>query len=387
MPDNSAIFGVWVRDRVDYDSLVRILGSHMALGPLKNMIGSGGIVMMAITALAALSPTGQNGPWGLTQAAIAATIAGLWTLRWWLFPWPRAAESLAWVALIDVNITANNIMVSDRLLGALGIVLLVTMGGYVTIFHGQRILGLHLAWSLLSIAVVTLMMTLGSGHGSGDIALGVGTFLANVVVLIVVLPVVQFCHWLVRLDALSDPLTGLLNRRGLDSWAQRLFGPGARGEAYVVTLDLDRFKRVNDTFGHSAGDEVLIRTADCLRAAAPCDAAVARTGGEEFVVLGVLRRQTVDAVAERLRSAIETMPGLPVAVTASVGAAVADSSSYSRRDLFRRSDSAMYRAKRLGGNTVEVAEPDRTTKTPSPQWATGPVSGPAGTRRRLRPAP
>ncbi|MBF6328998.1 sensor domain-containing diguanylate cyclase [Nocardia transvalensis] len=369
MTDSSAIFRAWARDRVDYDSMVRTLESHAALAPMKTMIGSGGIVMLLITVLAAASPTGQTGPVGLTQAAVAATLAGLWTLRWWLFPWPREGESLMWVALVDLLITANNMSVSDRLLGALGIVLLVTTGAYVAIFHGTRMLGLHLVWSLLSIVVVTAMMVLGHGHGAGDIPLGVGTFLANIVVLIVVLPVVQFFNWLVWLDALSDPLTGLLNRRGLDSQAQRFFGPDGRGDVYVVTLDLDRFKSVNDTFGHSTGDEVLVRTADCLRAASPSGAVVARTGGEEFAVVGRLCGQTVDAVAERLRHAIEAMADLPVAITASVGAAVCEPTraAISRKDLFCRSDSAMYRAKSLGGNTVVVAVPDPTTKAPLPR--------------------
>ncbi|RDI63188.1 GGDEF domain-containing protein [Nocardia pseudobrasiliensis] len=384
MNDNGVIFRAWASDRVDYDSLVRTIESHAALGPMKTMIGSGGIVMMLITVLAAISPTGQNDPVGLTQAAVAATLAGLWTLRWWLFPWPRERESLFWVALIDVNITANNIMVSDRLLGALGIVLLVTTGAYVAIFHGTRWLGLHLLWALLSIVVVTAMMTLGHGHGAGDVALGVGTFLANMVVLIVVMPVVQFFNWLIRLDALSDPLTGLLNRRGLDSRVQRFAGTACREGVYVVTLDLDRFKSVNDTFGHPVGDEVLIRTADCLRAASPRGAVVARTGGEEFAVVGRLHGQSVEEVAERLRGAIEAMAGLPVTVTASVGAAFSDSPVPLAEDLFRRSDSAMYRAKHLGGNTVVVAPPAETRQAPSPQWATGPARF---TRTRLRPAP
>ncbi|MCM6777427.1 GGDEF domain-containing protein [Nocardia sp. CDC159] len=369
MGDN-AIFRAWVRDRVDYDALVRTLDAHAALAPMKRMIGSGGIVMLLITMLAAISPTGQTGPVGLTQAVVAGTVAGLWALRWWVFPWPSKGESLLWVALIDLLITANNIMVSDRLLGALGIVLLVTTGAYVAIFHGTRLLGLHLAWSLLSIVVVTLMMMFGHGHGSGDIPLGAGTFMANVVVLIVTLPVVQFVNWLIRLDALADPLTGLLNRRGLDARMQRFFEPNGRGDVYVVTIDLDRFKSINDTFGHATGDEVLIRTAACLRTAAPPGAVVARTGGEEFAVVGRRCGRGVAAVAEGLRHAIEVMTGLPVAVTASVGAAVSGWGAHSREELFRQADSAMYRAKGLGGNTVVVAP--GMAKAPPPQAATGP---------------
>ncbi|WP_194833189.1 GGDEF domain-containing protein [Nocardia sp. XZ_19_369] len=367
MTNSRAMVRAWWRYRVDYRWLIDTLESHSALGPLKTMLGSGGIVLGLITVLALISHAGQTGTVGDVQAIVVVGLAGVWTLRWWLLPWPSEVESLLWVAGVDLAITANNVMIQDRLLGAMGCVLLVTTGGYITIFHGPQVLALHVGWSVVSIVVLAAMMVLGmppgTGHGKGDVALGLVVVLVVLAVTVVVLPVVHFCSWLLRVDALSDPLTRLLNRRGLESHLPRFFGPRSRGGVYVVTLDLDRFKTVNDTFGHSFGDEVLIRTADCLRAAARPDAIVVRTGGEEFMVVGHLHGECIGAVAERLRHAVESMPDLPSPITASVGAAEFEPvRTYGQhpaaihRIVFRSSDAAMYRAKQLGGNAVVIAD-------------------------------
>jgi diguanylate cyclase (GGDEF)-like protein len=198
-----------------------------------------------------------------------------------------------------------------------------------------------------------------SGAAAGDARIAIAITLIVVALSVIGLPTVQFCHWVWRLHALLDPLTSLLNRRGLDYQLSQIFR-GRTGSAYAATVDIDRFKVVNDTFGHQFGDEVLQLTATCLHSTAGSDAIVARTGGEEFVVVGWLHGETVEAIAERLRSAVETMPGLPLVVTASVGATafpVCDLlNPVLLRQILRRSDTAMYEAKSAGGN-VAVIEP------------------------------
>lgn len=102
----------------------------------------------------------------------------------------------------------------------------------------------------------------------------------------------------------------------------------------------------------------------CLRAAVPPEAMIARTGGDEFVVVGTLRAETLAVLAERMRSAIAATDTLPISITASIGTAVSDQSAgSSTRDLFRRADSAMYRAKQLGGNTVIAGRCDGAAQT------------------------
>jgi diguanylate cyclase (GGDEF)-like protein len=160
-----------------------------------------------------------------------------------------------------------------------------------------------------------------------------------------------------------DPLTNLLNRRALEGelqieW-QRLRQGGA-GFA-VLALDLDHFKDVNDRYGHPAGDAVLALAAQRLRAAVRDVDTVARTGGEEFVVL--LPQSTTEsalAAAQRLRQgmvdALFQVPGGSVAVTVSVGVALPLPEDTGAQQVLQRADRALYRAKEQGRNRVVLAQ-------------------------------
>ncbi len=146
-----------------------------------------------------------------------------------------------------------------------------------------------------------------------------------------------------RQRAESDHLTGLLNRAALlDALEQRHVG--------VLYVDLDGFKRVNDTHGHAAGDEVLVEVAHRLRAVVRDHDLVARIGGDEFVVLCPTNdTHVLDRVAERIRDTL-TRPlrlpptGVQVQVTASVGLAVRLPGEPAQTAL-AAADAAMYRAK------------------------------------------
>ena len=155
-----------------------------------------------------------------------------------------------------------------------------------------------------------------------------------------------------RIGALRDPLTGLLNRAGLDELAARVdAGPEVRA---VIYIDLDGFKEVNDAHGHAAGDEVLINTATRLaRQVRPTDL-VARLGGDEFVVLAasVLDELAAVSLAQRLVAAIShdtlVASGAIASVSASAGVTI-----WGPDDAFDETvavaDSLMYEAKRIGG--------------------------------------
>jgi diguanylate cyclase (GGDEF)-like protein len=167
-----------------------------------------------------------------------------------------------------------------------------------------------------------------------------------------------------RLRDLSqrDPLTGLLNRRAVEQALQREWRRWRRGgQAFVVVvLDLDHFKKINDTHGHPIGDAVLVQTAQRLLAQVRETDTVARTGGEEFlVIMPEARGAGALAAAERLRQAIAEPPydraGQPLAVTVSIGLAEAGPADGDVSALLRRGDAALYEAKRSGRNRVAVA--------------------------------
>ncbi|WP_280453838.1 GGDEF domain-containing protein [Nocardia brasiliensis] len=365
MAEGRSLVQSWWHDRAGYDWLTDVLGIHSALRYVRTMIGAGGAVMCLVTAVSLISNIGPRNTWFAIGCWLIVGLTALWALRWWLLPWPSRVEALLWCAGADLAITFGALAAEHRVYGALVSTLMVVVGMFV-IFQGPLILALHICWSLLSGLVLVVLLVIDdpvhTGGAAGDVRLAIAIMLILSALNVVGLPTVQFCHWLWRQHALLDPLTMLLNRRGLDYHLSYVFRPETAEYAYMAALDLDRFKTVNDTFGHSFGDEVLVRTAERLRSTADPDAIVARTGGEEFVVLGRLRDEPLAAVAERLRGAIETMPGLPVTVTASVGAALCPITALRdpavARYTLHRCDFAMYEAKRLGGNLVALEGPE-----------------------------
>ena len=164
--------------------------------------------------------------------------------------------------------------------------------------------------------------------------------------------------------AVTDALTGLANRRYLDSRLAALFAePQLKGRALsVLMLDIDRFKRVNDTCGHDAGDEVLKEFADRVRCHTRGIDVVARLGGEEIVV--VVPDTPLDgarAVAERIRERIEASAFMvhrgtrAISVTVSIGVAARLPEDTGPGDLLKRADIALYKAKEAGRNRVVAA--------------------------------
>lgn len=161
------------------------------------------------------------------------------------------------------------------------------------------------------------------------------------------------------LRAMTDELTGALNRRALHAQAPALRAQvGAAGETLALLVtDLDHFKHVNDSHGHAAGDEVLRQVVALLRAQLRRDALLTRVGGEEFVLLvPVQDAAAARSVAERLRAAVGRQPvqvaGQALRVTASIGLTLLAPGEPLDAAL-ARADVALYRAKTGGRDRVE----------------------------------
>jgi diguanylate cyclase (GGDEF)-like protein len=155
-----------------------------------------------------------------------------------------------------------------------------------------------------------------------------------------------------------DVLTGLPNRRLVQIRLAESAEHAERGSAALLFLDLDRFKEVNDTLGHAAGDALLVQVAQRIIAAAGPQHLVARLGGDEFIVLSHgLEKDALAALAERIRLTIErpfSVAGQPCHISVSLGIARADETG--ELDLLRAADMAMYAAKKCGGNRGVVYE-------------------------------
>lgn len=177
--------------------------------------------------------------------------------------------------------------------------------------------------------------------------------------------------------ATTDPLTGLLNRRdfferlGLEFRRSRRYGRSLS----LLMIDIDDFKRVNDTHGHQVGDEVLVSTAVTLHAGVRESDLVARYGGEEFVVmLPETRREDAVALAGRLREAVGAME-IPVGaaverVTVSIGVAGFPADAAEDEDeLVRLADSALYAAKGSGKDRVILAGEPPAKRSEGPAGA------------------
>ena len=157
--------------------------------------------------------------------------------------------------------------------------------------------------------------------------------------------------------SLTDPLTGCWNRRSFDERLTQALAASERdgGDLSVLMLDIDNFKRVNDTYGHEIGDKVLCHVARVLKEGARGTDVVCRYGGEEFAIL--LPRTTKEGalfIAERLRLAVDSRwEGCPVTVSVGIG-----SHSPDLRDpaaVTRLADEALYEAKAAGKNRVVMA--------------------------------
>ncbi len=164
--------------------------------------------------------------------------------------------------------------------------------------------------------------------------------------------------------AVTDGLTGLNNRRYLDGHLKTLFNRAlVRDRALSVCItDIDRFKQVNDTYGHDAGDDILKEFAARIRSTVRGADLACRYGGEEFVVV----MPDTDAVAagviaERLRGLIEGQPfivrsaGVSISITASLGIASNEAGAQTPEELMKQADKALYEAKNGGRNRVVAA--------------------------------
>ncbi len=157
-------------------------------------------------------------------------------------------------------------------------------------------------------------------------------------------------------------MTDLLNRRGLLEALQLYFKARSAAPAYLLLIDVDHFKRINDTYGHQAGDAVICHIADLLRSTVRHGDLAGRIGGEEFVAICFeTDGEGVMHLAERLRASVESQAtkvagsGHLLHCTVTIGISPHFYGAHGLEDALRQADSALYKGKAAGRNRIESA--------------------------------
>ena len=311
-----------------------------------------------VPVLMMFTPAGPAGP--VTRAlAVAITICCAVMAVLWLLRWPTRSQSTVFVVVANVCIATSCLIERWPGTGIHGCTAFAALAGYVAFFHTSR----YLTFTLV-MAVATAVTCAVGIIAQGDVALAVSKLVIMVASILAVPFCVQVLVHTLGLDAVksdTDPLTELPNRRGFRRSVHVLASESTRNSTAhltVVMVDLDDFKRINDTAGHAAGDQTLIAVGDILRRSRRGDSVVARVGGEEFVVAMSGDRNEAIGLAERIRREIAQTPSR---VTASIGVASGSFFRMVSREiptqvdrLVDSADRAMYTAKRAGGDRVHV---------------------------------
>ena len=290
-------------------------------------IAAGFAGLFAVVGPGAAGSDGRGVIAGLSVFAFAAGgVTFRWAVRWprHVFHWPVASAALLVALGVGVSPDPATAMAAASIMAFVAV-------------DACFFFSLPLAWAhlLFGISAVTAALMV-QGDVPASIALALDT-------VIVALGTVTRGLVIRASSASRDPLTGLANRRGFDDALQELLGAANRtGEPLsAALLDLDHFKRINDTDGHEAGDRVLIRVAEAWRADLPAGAVLARHGGDEFALLMPgLSGPAALAEVEQL-SALHPDVGVSCGVAQHVPG---DSAA----QLMRRADAALYVAKDAG---------------------------------------
>jgi diguanylate cyclase (GGDEF)-like protein len=287
--------------------------------------------------------------------SILSVVVGTGCALLWIVRWPSRSESIAFAITASASIAMAVLSQSDPSIALLACTAFVTVSAYIAIFHT--------AFLMVANAVVVVVIpivpavALATNH---DVVRALCEYGLMVVVNIAVPFGIQIIVQALGVDLLNadrDPLTGLLNRRAFYERTGQLVAAHGYSDSHLVVamIDLDRFKLLNDTEGHAAGDRVLIAVGHGLREHTRASAIVGRVGGEEFLVADVFVDPRQAALGQRLCDAVAD---LPYEITASVGIASARCDQFvGRHDpnlvinaLIASADGAMYDAKRNGGN-------------------------------------
>ena len=311
--------------------------------------------LSGVLSLPMVNPWVRDGAGAWVVLVAIAVSSCVLALFWWTHPRPRLVVSGVFIAYADAAVVTVMAMYRDAYQSMPGLVLLTAVSVYTVMHHGAR--------AVMAQTVATLCATV--AWASWVVIQG-GVPVVDVVIRSLMIVPVTVCIPLLlvplvatlRRDAngsFRDDMTGLHNRRGMQLRAGELIDRGAAFS--LLLIDIDRFKVINDRYGHAAGDNALVVVAGVMRRIALPDAVVARIGGDEFAIVLEGDHPTAARLAEGLHHAIaaESITGSVPRMTVSIGIATVppdlhgDALFVDLDQVLVRADRAMYAAKHDGG--------------------------------------
>ena len=342
----------WWRQSDHYDRL----SAHLAARDMDRLTRftiafiAGGLAVVAVGTM--FTPTGPRSVFSLVCTLGAAVGAASGSLMW-AFRWPTRTMAIRFAVLSSSSIALVAVAQADPVMAVLTCTTFATMASYIALFHTAPWMAFNFGIASVIGAVEAVRMSAVSNVPSAVCAY------ALLVLLNLAVPFgIQVVVHVLGADAVRadrDQLTGLFTRHAFHRRAKARLEQGCQQEAYVVVsvIDLDRFKQLNDSFGHSTGDDALVSVSRALRDTTDDSAVIGRSGGEEFVIADIWHPDEVERRAQQL---CDEIAALPFGITASVGTAGVHPAyrTGSRSDLLieliAAADAAMYAAKRRGGN-------------------------------------
>jgi diguanylate cyclase (GGDEF)-like protein len=292
----------------------------------------------------------------LVLGAVGVVLALLWLIRW-----PTRTQSILFSVFSTACVAAACLVQADPHAGLLGCTAFAVLGGYIALFHTAG----YMLFNFVVAIGTTLILAARLAHIDGVVRAACPFTIVAMLNVAFPFAVQSLVHAL-GIDlrrANLDPLTGLLGRRAFYQAAHGLLSRLRESDIVlgVAVIDLDKFKQLNDAFGHRTGDQALAEVGTALRRTCRHTSVIGRTGGEEFVVADTFSTADLSNMAERIRQAVSA---LPYPVTASIGTASTTLSEVAGAEarrliehLIHAADEAMYEAKRSGGNQIRSAPP------------------------------
>ncbi|MFE4503017.1 diguanylate cyclase domain-containing protein [Rhodococcus sp. NPDC056743] len=357
------LFVDWYRHPDQFEPFTRYLADKGLTGASRTLVVSSLLLVIVVMFLTRFSPAGPTTHWertaNLVIIVLTALMAAILATRVSL----ERSWSYVFVIYSEIGIAAALVLYSNPLAALAHSVMFSVIGGYIAFFHNARMQTLHLLWA--SVVVIGVVAGIAHTEKYTDVPSLIAMVLLVGAAIYAIPFACQFVFSILGTDALKarrDPLSGLLNRRGLADevglMLHRPFEPSTN--LVVAAIDINRFKSINDEYGHDVGDVAIEKVAARLTRSAGPSALIARIGGDEFVLVDRCNDHEIDSLEESLRNISVTGPEHPV-VELSVGI-VAATGPFESRDraiaiygkLLRSADQAMYEAKTRREHAVVV---------------------------------